>query len=93
MLVGGRHLVHEVGEGEMVKKDKTITVDGVKLPEQFPTSITLLAKLASVVVHLEETIAANGLDQTAVRSLLDDPEVRAWMKSMGAYLPAKREQS
>ncbi len=75
------------------KKDRKITVDGVKLPSQFPTSITLLAKLGSIAVHANQMISSSGhaFDHTALRNLLDDPEVKSWMKSMGAYLPVKRE--
>jgi len=69
-----------------------ITVDGVKLPREFPTSITLLAKLGSIALHAQEMISHSGhaVDHTVLRNLLDDPEVKAWMKSMGAYLPVKR---
>ena len=74
------------------KKDSEITVDGVKLPAEFPTSITLLAKLAAIAIHAERIISPddNAVDHTTLRSLLDDPELKAWMKSMGAYLSVTR---
>ena len=57
-------------------------------------SPNLLAKLGSVIVHVEEAAAPGGhpFDVTAIRSILADPEVAEWMKGMGklALLPVKR---
>ena len=73
-------------------KDSEITIDGVKLPAQFPTSIILLAKLAAIAIHADEMSSPSGqaFDHAALRSLLDDPEVKSWVNSMSAYLPVKR---
>lgn len=57
-------------------------------------SISLLTKLGSLVVHTEELQSPGGhpFDAAAIRSLLDDTEVRAWIAEMSklALLPVKR---
>lgn len=57
-------------------------------------SISLLVKLGSLIVHLEEASSADGhaFDWEAVRTLARDPEVTEWMKKMTAMalLPVKR---
>lgn len=55
-------------------------------------SLSLLAKIGSIVVHVDESLAAGGhaLDVEAIKSLLTDAEVRSWIESMGVYLPRKR---
>lgn len=56
--------------------------------------VTLLVKLGSLVVHVEEMLSAKGhhIDKTAIEGLLNDSEVKAWLKQMdkGAFLPVKR---
>lgn len=55
---------------------------------------SLLSKLGSIAVHVEEMLSPDGheYDRTAIRSLLDDPEVKEWIASMDAMamLPVKR---
>ena len=60
--------------------------------EGMVVGLPLLCKLGSIVVHTEEMLSAKGhhFDLTALKGLLADPEVVAWVKSMGVYLPAKR---
>lgn len=54
----------------------------------------LLAKLGSLVLHVDEGLDGNGdpLDIAAVRALLEDPEIVDWLAGMDelALLPVKR---
>lgn len=54
--------------------------------------MTLLVKLGSIAVHTDEMLSADGrnIDRTVVQTLLQDPEVQAWVKDMGPLLPLKR---
>lgn len=56
--------------------------------------IRLLAKIGSILVHVEEGAGENGhhYDWAAVRSLLADREVQEWLDSMRAkaLVPVKR---
>lgn len=64
------------------------TIDLNKAP------LTVLVKLGSLAVHVEELLSTDGhaYDRVALQSLLDDPEVRAWLRHMDAngFLPKKR---
>ncbi len=55
---------------------------------------SLLLKLASIAVHADEMLSANGheFDRTALDSVLRDPEVTAWLKKMvkEGMAPVKR---
>ena len=55
---------------------------------------TLLVKLGSLAVHVEELHSPNGhhLDRSAIDGILSDPEVRQWLTEMDelAMLPVKR---
>jgi hypothetical protein len=55
---------------------------------------TVLVKLGSIARHVEEALGAGGHphDLAAVKSLLEDPEVQAWMGAADALalLPVKR---
>lgn len=57
-------------------------------------SLTLLCKLASIVVHIEEKESANGhaYDKVALDSALNDPEVKLWVEQMTSFgfAPVKR---
>ncbi len=57
-------------------------------------SLSLLVKLGSIAVHVEELLSPNGhhFDRDALNSLLQDTEVREWMQIMSkaAMLPVKR---
>lgn len=56
--------------------------------------LTLLVKLGSIAVHVDEMLAPRGhpLDRVALHSLLADPEVKEWVAQMDAMamLPKKR---
>lgn len=56
-------------------------------------SLALLCKLGSIAVHMDEACAdtAHAFDIIASKALLDDPEVKEWIKAMGIYLPLKRK--
>ena len=57
-------------------------------------SATVLIKLGSIAVHVEEMIETKfknvDFDLPPVKADLSDPEVRAWIKDMGVFLPLKR---
>jgi hypothetical protein len=56
--------------------------------------VSLLVKLGSIAVHAEELMSPNrhDFDVAALRTLLEDPEVRVWLSDMGkmAFLPVRR---
>jgi hypothetical protein len=55
---------------------------------------TVLIKLGSLAVHADELLSPKGhdFDRVALKQLLADPEVVAWLAEMGkmAFLPVKR---
>lgn len=57
-------------------------------------SASLLIKLGSMVVHLEEMMSSKGhdFDKHALDTLYADEEVKAWFAAMNkmAFLPVKR---
>jgi len=57
-------------------------------------SPTLLIKLGSALIHAEEMIETKmknaEFDIPAFKTVADDPEVKTWVKEMGAMLPLKR---
>jgi hypothetical protein len=58
-------------------------------------SPSLLSKLGSITVHAEEMIdpvKGHHFDVTALKAVLNDPEVREWLKVMTemAMVPVKR---
>lgn len=58
-------------------------------------SATLLIKIGSAIVHIEELLSPDGhqFDRAALDACLNDPEVMAWIKAMDkmAFLPQKRK--
>jgi hypothetical protein len=56
--------------------------------------IALLVKLGSIVVHTDEFFSPDGhaVDRHTVKTLLRDPDVQAWIESMGPMLPLKRKK-
>jgi len=66
-----------------------------KKPEVFEISPALASKLASVVVHADEMLSpmGHGFDRTALEGALRDPEIVAWIKSLGPLAPVKRTKS
>ena len=79
-------------EAEIKERDRKAdqSIEGVMRP-----SMSLLCKLGSIVVHADEGLSNDGhpFDLTALRGLLGDPEVVAWLKGMqaAAFLPVKRK--
>lgn len=63
-------------------------------PDPLKPSATLLIKLGSLAVHAEELLSPKGhqFDRAALDTCLQDAEVQAWLKEMGALalLPLKR---
>ena len=56
--------------------------------------LSLLIKLGSIAVHADEMLSPGGhdFDRIALMGLMDDPEVKEWIKQMDAmaFLPKKR---
>jgi hypothetical protein len=59
-------------------------------------SLSLLCKLGSIIVHADEATkpcdlmsVAHHFDIIALRTLLDDPEVKDWIKGMGELIAAQ----
>ena len=67
---------------------KKVKVDPLK------PSLSLLCKLGSILVHLEEFHSPTGhsFDLEAMKSALSDPEVKDWLGAMDlmAFIPKKR---
>ena len=64
---------------------------------KFTLEMSLAVKLASVVVHADEYLTPRGAsplghpyDAEALKVLVRDPEVVAWIKSLGPLAPVKR---
>jgi hypothetical protein len=55
-------------------------------------SLSLAIKLGSIAVHADEMLSPKGhhFDKVALEGLVQDVEVIAWVKKMGALLPVKR---
>lgn len=72
----------------MPPKEKRMTYDEVMNPP-----MSLLVKLGSLAVHVEEMLSAKGhdYDRNAIQTLLDDPEVKEWLAAMDkmSFLPKK----
>lgn len=60
----------------------------------FAPPVALIAKLGSILVHVEEGLSDDGhhFDWTATRSLLSDREVQQWIDGLraNALVPVKR---
>lgn len=66
----------------------------VGMIDVYAPPVRLLAKLGSIIVHVEEGSGAGGhqFDWSAIRSLLADREVQDWIEVMGKHglVPVKR---
>lgn len=62
--------------------------------QKYGPSLSLLAKLGSIIVHTDELLSptGHGYDKIALQQLIKDPEVQQWIKDMGALLPVKRNK-
>lgn len=67
----------------------------MEIKDPLSPSVSLLCKLGSAVVHIEEATSAKGhtFDRVALNSLLADPELKEWLEAMRrqAFLPVKRQ--
>lgn len=96
---------HVAGPSPMVHDERETLFSGASVGLQAPAvenarpaclkpEPNVLVKLGSLAVHAEEMLEPGGheLDVAAIRGLLDDPELRAWLEAMGelALLPVKR---
>lgn len=56
------------------------------MSDMLKPSLSLLVKLGSIAVHTTELLSPDGhqFDRVALASLLNDPEVRAWLSAMDA---------
>ena len=63
-------------------------------PNPLDPTATLLVKLGSIIVHMEEKASSKGhwMDQHALDTVRNDPEVIEWFEQMNkmAFLPVKR---
>lgn len=61
--------------------------------EAMKPKITILVKLGSLAIHIEEVLSPNGhvFDKAAIQTLLDDPEVKEWLMLMDkmSFLPKR----
>jgi hypothetical protein len=66
-------------------------------PPRRTAPLSLVVKLASLAVHVEEMLSNDGhaFDEQAIRGLLNDSEVRAWLDDPKhkALLPLKRRKA
>ena len=64
------------------------------MPSPLVPGVTLLIKLGSIIVHVQELMSPTGhiVDKHALDTLWSDPEVVAWIAAMDkmAFLPKKR---
>ena len=61
----------------------------------FTLTASLAGKLAGCVVHADELFSADGrqvFDEAALLTVVRDPEVQAWVKTLGPLAPVKRRQ-
>jgi hypothetical protein len=63
------------------------------MSDSLKPGLSLLVKLGSIAVHAEEMLSPEGhvFDTVAINKLIDDPEVKTWIKDMKAFLPVKRK--
>lgn len=59
-----------------------MTKDSTNEAVEKAPSLQLLVKIGSALIHAEDLIA--------FRVLMQDADVQAWIKEMGAFLPVKR---
>lgn len=65
------------------------------MAEKVPTPLTLLVKLGALAVHTAEMLSndCHPYDRVALRAMLADPELMAWLKVMDAesLVPKRRK--
>lgn len=69
--------------------------DRTGMIDTYAPPIALLVKLGSIVVHADEAVSdgSHQFDTAAIKSLVSDREVQAWLASMDAasFLPVRRD--
>jgi hypothetical protein len=77
------------------KANKTPIRDTLSGTDPLLPSVSLLCRLGSIVVHVEELLSDDGhyFDRIELQQCLDDPEVKEWLVEMGklALVPLKRK--
>jgi len=77
-------------------KDGVVTdkFRGTPTYDPLRVGVSMAVKLGSIAVHVEELLSSNGheFDTAALKTLLDDAEVKEWLDAMSkkAFLPVKR---
>jgi hypothetical protein len=70
--------------------EERLTTDLILAPD-----VSTLVKLGSIAIHADEMISVDGhqFDRIALKQLLDDPEIKGWLKAMDglALIPKKRK--
>ena len=61
----------------------------------FQLDAALASKIASVIVHADEMFSEDGhyFDKIALQQAVSDPEIKAWIKSLGPLAPLKRRKA
>ena len=61
----------------------------------YDLDIRTLSKLGSIIIHVDEGLSQEGhpFDLEAIKALINEPNVRAWLKDMdkAALLPLRRD--
>ena len=60
---------------------------------KFTLNAVLASKIASVIVHADEATSLDGhhFDKVTLLQAIHDPDVQAWVKSLGPLAPLKRK--
>ncbi len=93
-----KRVAKERAKQDKARGDITRILKPVEGYDPLKPSVSLLAKLGSIAVHVDEGGAADGsegghpFDWITIRSLLADPEVREWIAAMNAmaFIPKQR---
>ena len=79
---------------ERTIKDAFAPIPAARPADYERPSLSLIVKLASLVVHVDELLSPTGhdFDRAAIRTIINDPEVNELLKAMraDALLPVKR---
>lgn len=79
---------------EVLKEQGSILTNMSKKSDVLKPSVSILCKLGSLYVHLEEGTSdkKHPMDVMAIKTIIDDPELKEWIIGMDkmAFLPKKR---
>lgn len=81
MTTGNQRALRKDAAREQAKQKAALTVP-----------VVLAAKLVAIVVHTQELFGPQGhhFDREALKALLADEDVNAWVKALGVLAPVKR---